>query len=253
MKIGKINSSQDGIIHSVDGISQSLSAGHGNSPKILVNGSGYKIAAMRGRNPNNTSDRTVGAPTEQRLEVNSDSVSNTLTSVQKDNLVIVANTSTGYEEVSEGDSVNFSVLGSKTRRGRVGKGVAQTLDTACNQGVIDNGGKNYLQYLSDKGVDSQQNRIHYEGGNMSTIPSNGTQSKVKVFSGKQIRRLTETECERLQGLPDGHTKYGNYGGVVKEISATQRYKLCGNGVSIPPVQLIAQKLFDLNYNTNGNL
>lgn len=37
MKIGKINSSQDGIIHSIDGISQALSAGHGNSPKILIN------------------------------------------------------------------------------------------------------------------------------------------------------------------------------------------------------------------------
>ncbi len=35
-----------------------------------------------------------------------------------------------------GDSVNYSVPGSKTRRGRVGKGVAQTLDTACNQAVV---------------------------------------------------------------------------------------------------------------------
>jgi DNA (cytosine-5)-methyltransferase 1 len=45
-------------------------------------------------------------------------------------------TSKGYEEAEEGDSINLSVPNSKTRRGRVGKGVAQTLDTACNQSVV---------------------------------------------------------------------------------------------------------------------
>ena len=43
------------------------------------------IVAMRGRNPENPSDRTVGSPTEQRLEPNSQGLCNTLTSVQKDN------------------------------------------------------------------------------------------------------------------------------------------------------------------------
>lgn len=47
-------------------------------------------------------------------------------------------TSKGYEEATEGDSINFSVPNSETRRGRVGKQVAQTLDTGCNQGVMDN-------------------------------------------------------------------------------------------------------------------
>ena len=46
------------------------------------------IGASRGRNPENPSDRTTGAPTEQRLEINQDGTSNTLTSVQKDNYVI---------------------------------------------------------------------------------------------------------------------------------------------------------------------
>lgn len=45
------------------------------------------IVAMRGRNPDNPSDRTVGSPTEQRLEVNTQGTSNCLTSVQKDNLL----------------------------------------------------------------------------------------------------------------------------------------------------------------------
>ena len=46
------------------------------------------IVAMRGRNPDNPSDRTTGSPTEQRLEVNMQGTSNYLTSVQKDNLLL---------------------------------------------------------------------------------------------------------------------------------------------------------------------
>lgn len=46
------------------------------------------VVAMRGRNPDNPSDRTVGSPTEQRLEVNMQGTSNCLTSVQKDNLLL---------------------------------------------------------------------------------------------------------------------------------------------------------------------
>lgn len=47
-----------------------------------------RIVAMHGRNPNNSSDRTAGSPTEQRLEPNMSGTSNCLTSVQKDNLVL---------------------------------------------------------------------------------------------------------------------------------------------------------------------
>lgn len=47
-----------------------------------------RIAAMRGRNPDNPSDRTAGSPTEQRLEIGNEETSNTLTTVQKDNLVV---------------------------------------------------------------------------------------------------------------------------------------------------------------------
>jgi DNA (cytosine-5)-methyltransferase 1 len=54
-----------------------------------------------------------------------------------DLIKIKSATSKGYETATENDSINFSVPNSETRRGRVGKGVAQTLDTACNQGVID--------------------------------------------------------------------------------------------------------------------
>ena len=47
-----------------------------------------QIVAMRGRNPDNPSDRTAGSPTEQRLEPNAQGMCNSLTTVQKDNMVL---------------------------------------------------------------------------------------------------------------------------------------------------------------------
>lgn len=57
-------------------------------PSQLPGGSYKYIVAMRGRNPESPTDRTTGLPTEQRLELNSQGVVNTLTTVQKDNLVL---------------------------------------------------------------------------------------------------------------------------------------------------------------------
>lgn len=73
-------------IYDVGGGSPTLSTMQGGNqePKILES----QIVAMRGRNPDNPSDRALGSLTEQRLEVNMQDTSNCLTSVQKDNLLL---------------------------------------------------------------------------------------------------------------------------------------------------------------------
>lgn len=48
--------------------------------------------------------------------------------------------------------------------------------------------------------------------------------------GGCIRYLTETECERLMGLPEGWTKYG--AGAI-EISSASRYRALGNAIALP--------------------
>ena len=55
----------------------------------------FVVGALRGRNPENPSDRTAGAPTVQMLEIRADQCTNTITSVQKDNVVIERDTETG--------------------------------------------------------------------------------------------------------------------------------------------------------------
>ena len=72
-----------------------------------------------------------------------------------------------------------------------------------------------------------------------TISSNAFQEN-NLLCG--VRRLTEIECERLQGFPDNWTQYGNYNGDIKPIARTQRYKLIGNAVTVDIVELIAKRL-----------
>ena len=72
-----------------------------------------------------------------------------------------------------------------------------------------------------------------------TISSNAFQEN-NLLCG--VRRLTEIECERLQGFPDNWTQYGNYKGKIKRISKTNRYKLIGNAVTVDIVELIAKRL-----------
>lgn len=76
-------------IYDVGGCSPTLSTMQGGNqePKILES----QIVAMRGRNPDNPSDRTTGSPTEQRLELNAQGMCNSLTTVQKDNLLLENN------------------------------------------------------------------------------------------------------------------------------------------------------------------
>lgn len=86
-KVGKTKSGgQKSDIISTSGVSTCLAASDYKQPKQIL--TQRVICASRGRNPQNPSDRTVGAPTEQRIEVNSKGVSNTLTTVTKDNYVL---------------------------------------------------------------------------------------------------------------------------------------------------------------------
>ena len=56
-----------------------------------------------------------------------------------------------------------------------------------------------------------------------------------------IRFLTETECERLMGLPEGWTKYGADG---REICSTNRYTALGNAIALPCAEYIMAGIAD---------
>lgn len=99
--------------------------------RYRINSSTAVCVASRGRNPANPSDRTTGSPTEQRLEPNSDGCTNTLTTVQKDNLLLVAEP--GIMQVGNiVDNPNRD-----SQRGRIydPSGLAPTLNTVGGGGL----------------------------------------------------------------------------------------------------------------------
>lgn len=60
-----------------------------------------------------------------------------------------------------------------------------------------------------------------------------------------VRRLKPTECERLQGFPDGWTDIGDYidsNGEKKKSSDTARYKALGNSIALPPWRWVLKRL-----------
>lgn len=286
----------------------------GVCPTLTTRPEGFKTAilpvvgAIRGRNPEDPSDRTAGVPTEQRLEINGKGLCNALTTVQKDNLVIeedktdyvsrrynefieekgyvpemfvaynkteikdVAPTLTGqcsspsgssavlklevedvkvlapnnwghkagdgtitrertekeivpalqasagqtqqpylkvkvankkgYEEASPGDYVNITYPGSKTKRGRVGNGVAHTL--TCGDG------------------------------------------NAVITENVRIRKLTPRECLRLMGWKDEQIDKI----VAAKISGTQQYRQAGNGIVVQVLESIFKALFLSEENEN---
>lgn len=221
--------------------------------------------ASRGRNPDNPSDRTAGAPTEQRLEVNQTGCSNTLTSVQKDNyllepLHIKEATQKGFADAYEGDSVSLDQPNSTTRRGRVGNQISNTLTCSCNTGVVQIGN------IVDTGNwdNPQRGRIYSPNGcspALNTCQGGGLEPKIVIGSTQKnayvgdvnnyspclteamgmgggqipmiansyrIRKLTPLECWRLMDFTDDEF----YAAQSSGVSNSQLYKQAGNSIVV---------------------
>lgn len=100
---GNWDNPQRGRIYSDDGCSPALNTCGGGGLEVKILETPYTVA-QRGRNPNNTSDRTVGAPTMQMLEPNLENISNCLTTVQKDNYLaetVIIDDTQGFDGVRE--------------------------------------------------------------------------------------------------------------------------------------------------------
>lgn len=57
-----------------------------------------------------------------------------------------------------------------------------------------------------------------------------------------VRRLTPTECERLQGFPDGHTLIPWRGKSAADCPDGPRYKALGNSMAVPVMRWIGQRI-----------
>lgn len=131
-QIGNISNStsfggnpQTGRVYDIEGISPTLNTmqGGGREPKVVI--------------PVLTPDRVKKRQNGRRVKTDGEPMF-TLTAQDRHGVMIrvCEATKKGYAEATVGDYVNLEFPNSKTRRGRVGKQVANTLLTSDNQGVV---------------------------------------------------------------------------------------------------------------------
>lgn len=155
----------------------------------------------------------------------------TLTSQDRHGIAIREATKQGYAVAEQGDSVNVSYPTSKTRRGRVGKQVAQTLQSGeVNQGVVLGVGHHPFS-----------KKREFNGYGLicpALIATDYKAPKTALTNNLRIRKLIPLECWRLQGFTDEQFYKAKDSGV----SNSQLYKQAGNSVSVTVVDAIVKCL-----------
>ncbi|HIH3912636.1 TPA: DNA cytosine methyltransferase [Streptococcus pneumoniae] len=133
MKIGNINPSGNGMngeVYQADGLAPTLTTNKGEGQKIAIKSNTIKQFGVLQPNFN-----------QFGVVYETDGIAPTIRAYQGGGLEpkirVKEATKQGYQEAEIGDSVNLSHPNSKTRRGRVGKQIANTLLTGESQGVVE--------------------------------------------------------------------------------------------------------------------
>ena len=164
-------------------------------------------------------------------------------------------TKKGYDIATVGDSINISQPNSKTRRGRVGHGIANTLVTGSEQATLI--AKPQFGRLGNQAVETANNnkiehgdciepynkrvRMDKLSGTLTTRPEGLKTAMIPVVetqSGYRIRKLTPRECWRLQAFPDELFDKAQQAGL----SDSQLYKQAGNSVTVNVIEYIGKMI-----------
>ena len=132
--------------------------------------------------------------------------------------------------------MNLEQPNSKTRRGKVGKQVAQTLTTSCNQGVVE---PKIIRVGKTKSGGQRSEIISGEGISSCLSATDYKQPK-QIENNLRIRKLTPLECFRLMGFDDEDFY------KIKGISNTQLYKMAGNSIVVDVLKHLFIELLKIN-------
>ena len=226
-------------------LTEAMGKGGGQTPIIV---------AMRGRNPDNPSDRSPGIPLEQVIEPNEHGIANALTSVTKDNLVLEAKgdyVARCYREFYEkkGYIPEKFVAYNRTEVGDI----APTLTGQCSSPSGSSAVLCLEQPIKVKVATAQGYEEAEVGDYVNTTYPSSTTKRGRVGKGVahtitcgdgnavitenvRIRKLTPRECLRLMGWRDEQ--------IDKiTVSATQQYRQAGNGIVVQVLEAIFKALF----------
>lgn len=161
-------------------------------------------------------------------------------------ILVRANTKKGYEVAELGDSINLEYPNSTTRRGRVGKQIAQTITTSPQQGGV-------VLKPTVKGVNDMVEPVNpmpdgtcrtiknqYYKTSQANFERSTTFGATGVQDGLAIRKLTPKECFRLMGFDDSDVDLLMQNGI----SNTQLYKMAGNSIVVNVLEFIFCQIFD---------
>lgn len=163
---------------------------------------------------------------------------------------------TGYDRCGTGggNTPLVAVPGRVTSYG-IGNGQAHAYASKEKSGTLDTMHDAQAVAIEYSGClnpwDTQARRVYGEDGAFPALPSRGTAggNQQAVLAGQRtrwiVRRLTPTECERLQGYPDGWTDIGEWvdtKGKKHKPADSPRYKALGNSIALPQWFWIAQKM-----------
>ena len=159
------------------------------------------------------------------------------------------NTKQGYIEATDGDGIDLAFPSSSTRRGRVQKDLAQTLDTSDSKGVVvadgvelpaigASRGRN-PENPSDQTVGShKEQRLEINKKGTSNTITTVQKDNYVVNNELRIRKLTPKECWRLMGISDDDFE------KAQEVNSnTQLYKQAGNAIVVDVLEAIFKNMF----------
>lgn len=212
----KVNGKQPSVadrIYSVEGCAVALTSGWKQNIAEPIS------VAMRGRNPNNPSERgKSNGNYKQRLEMNESGVANTITSVQKDSMV-------AEPQVKQVGNKQLNPF-----RGSV-EGTSPCITSACGAG----GGMTPM--LTDADLETTKTKEFIE------------QVRGHEEMRYRIRKLTPRECFRLMGVDDADIDKIQASGI----SNSQQYKCAGNSIVVDVLYHIFRKMFCETENENDQL
>lgn len=186
----------------------------GNRQPMIVEDK--KICAMRGRNPENPSDRTKGIKTEQRLELNEQNISNTLTSVQKDNLLLEKRVfEQAIETLENNDCENGDLINAYNKK--VNKtGVCPTRPEGFKTSILPVESKYRIRKLTPletsrlMGIkDSDYKKMETVGSNSALYKQHGNSICISVLMA-MFRNLNIKGVKNWNEVKDNFDMYKNY-------------------------------------------
>lgn len=153
---------------------------------------------------------------------------------------LTTRTGSAYDPTTETLPIAFGAQNSASQGDSVSTEVTPTLDKSKAPAVC----AQLNTQLGLRGADTSNSSREGVGIGRDGDPSFTLQAAHShaVISTSAVRRLTPTECERLQGFPDDYTQIPWRNKAAEDCPDGPRYKAMGNSMAVPVMRWIGERI-----------